>query len=294
MKFNLCVDARLCLSETPIWDDRLRQLYWTDTLGGIVHRYDPATGDDTSWKTGQPVGSAIPCSDPNFMLCALEDGLYLLNLSSGALTFVSNPETRPGFRYNDTRVDAAGRIFTSSVSTLYGSPEYREEITGKFYMIDTDGSISVIAPAVNQYNGIVWNRDNTKMFVVDTYFQKLLVFPFSLSTVPSASEAISIDVSPFGMPDGISINEEDELFLCHWSGKISHWRKQLQLESLIPFPVEYPCCGGFGGTDKKCFYVASSAFQYTPVDFERNPGAGGIFEATCRIPGCLDHFYPVR
>jgi hypothetical protein len=36
MSFDLALDCRVVLAETPIWDPRLRKLYWTDLFEGAV------------------------------------------------------------------------------------------------------------------------------------------------------------------------------------------------------------------------------------------------------------------
>ena len=61
MKFNLVINSNIELAETPVWDDRLQKLYWTDLFSGDVHLFDPATGEDKFWKTNKIIGSAIPC-----------------------------------------------------------------------------------------------------------------------------------------------------------------------------------------------------------------------------------------
>ena len=45
--------ARALLGEGPLWDWEDRCLYWVDILGRAVHRFDPATGQDTRWPTPQ-------------------------------------------------------------------------------------------------------------------------------------------------------------------------------------------------------------------------------------------------
>ena len=52
-------DTRVVLAETPIWDSRIKKLYWTDLFKGTVHRFDPVTDLDESVETGSVIGSAI-------------------------------------------------------------------------------------------------------------------------------------------------------------------------------------------------------------------------------------------
>ena len=293
MKFDLVIDANLELIETPIWDQRVKRLYWTDLFSGDVHGYDPAAGTDQVWKTGRMIGAAVPCSNPGKLLCSIEGGLHLLDLDSGTLTFLVDPEHgNPDNRYNDTRVDAVGRVFMSSVSKLYGTDAYRPHMKGGFYMVDTDGSVKTIEAGINQYNAIVWNRDNTKMFVVDTFNQALIAYDYDLEKGPVSAGRAVIRFTDQGMPDGMSIDSQDNLYVCHWTGKISVWNPQYELIETLDFPVEYVCCGGFAGEDMQDFYVATSRFCYGPEELKANPGAGGMFKARSPIPGMPDHFYP--
>jgi len=289
--FKLLIDAKTILAETPVWDSRIGQLYWTVLFSGDVCRYDPETGTQKVWKTGKEIGAAIPTDDPDRLFCALDEGLFLLDLTTEELELISDPDPRPDYRYNDSRVDARGRILTSSVSKSYGTEDYRPDMKGSFYIVDTDGTVAVLAEGVNQYNGIVWNKDDTKMFVVDSYNNKLLVFPYDIGSGPAGGIEREIDLEPIGMPDGISIDEEDTLYICHWSGKISMWDKNLDHAGNIDFPVGYVCCGGFGGADMRDFYAATSAYGYTEKDFTENPGAGGIFAARSETAGRPDNFY---
>ena len=291
MEFKLVIDAKAGIAETPVWDERVDGLYWTDVATGDIHLFMPATGEKQVWHTNKAIGSAIPSDDAGRLFCALDGGLFLFDLSIGRLESICNPDAREGYRYNDSRIDARGRIFTSSVSKLYGTDKYSPDMLGNFYMIDTDGTVTVIAEGVNQYNGIVWNSANTKMFVVDTFNYKLLAFPYDADRGPTGDPECEVDLKDIGMPDGISIDVEDRLYICHWSGKISVWDSQLSQIDIMQFPVEYVCCGGFGGPEMMDFFVASSCFQYTEEDFQKNPGAGGTFAARSGIAGRPDNFF---
>lgn len=45
------------LAESPIWDSRWQSLLCVDINRGRVHRYDPASGEDTVTAVGVPVGA---------------------------------------------------------------------------------------------------------------------------------------------------------------------------------------------------------------------------------------------
>ncbi len=293
-EFSLAIDANVELAETPIWDARISKWYWTDLFTGDVHRFNPVTGGDELFRTGQLIGSAIPTDDINKLMVSLQSGLHLLDLSTGNLTFIVDPENgNPDNRYNDTRVDARGRVFMSSVSKLYGTDAYSPDMLGGFYMVDTDRSVKTIEQGINQFNAIVWNSASTRMLVVDTYNQTLLCYDYDIDKGPISPGKAVIRFGTLGMPDGINIDVEDNIYICHWTGRISVWDKEFNHVGTIKFPVEFACCGGFGGEDMKDFYVASSKYKYTREDLKNNPGAGGIFSIRSGITGMPDHFYKI-
>lgn len=294
MNFELVLNSNMELIETPIWDWRKGGVYWTDLFSGDVHFYNPAEHTDQSWHTGKMIGAAIPTSDENVVFCALEDGLYTLDIRTSELSLIVNPEPgRDENRLNDTRIDAIGRIFTSSVSKKYGTDDYTPDMMGGFYMIDTDKSVHVIEPEINQYNAIVWNHDNTKMFVVDTYHENLRMYPYDIEKGVAGEAQIVLDFAEYGMPDGMCIDAEDNLYICHWTGKISVWDKEYHLLEVIQSPVEFACCTGFGGNDMSDLYLATSKFCYGEEELKKNPGAGGLFCAKTDRAGAGDHYYPL-
>ena len=292
MNFKLIIDSKFSIAETPIWDGRIGKLYWTDLFSGDVHRYDPETGKDEKWVTGGIIGSAIPCEDTGKILVNIETGAYLLDLATGEMTLVVDPENgNEKNRYNDSRCDARGRLFMSSVAKTYGTDDYTPDQVGAFYMIDTDKSVKKIVDGIQQYNAMVWTADNKTMLVVDTYHEQLLAFDYDLDKGPVSGPRTVLDFKGgLGMPDGISIDVEDNIYICHWSGVISVWDKNFNHVEDVKFPVEQIACGGFGGKDMKTFFVASAAYCYTEEDMAKNPGAGGMFAAESKIKGTSDHF----
>lgn len=294
--FELVLDTNVTLLETPIWDRRTKQLYCTDLFLGNIYAYEPETGVAECFATnGGAIGSAVPTSDPNRLLCALDCGICLYDLTTKTLTRLFDPnDGNKNNRYNDTRVDARGRIFASTVSKLYGTADYRPDMLGDFYMIDIDGREYKLVSGINQYNAIVWNAQNTEMFVIDTFHSKLLSFDYDIERGPLSGPKERLDLSGIGTPDGMCIDTDDTLYICHWSGKISVWDKTLACRVIIHFPVEQVCCGGFGGADMKDFYVATARYAYTEEQMKDRRGAGGLFRARMDTAGAPDHFYPIK
>lgn len=296
MNFELALDANVVLAETPIWDPRINKLYWTDLFEGTVHRFDPLTGTDESVETGSHIGSAVPCDVPDKLLVAIDQGMTLLDFNSGEMELIAAPQPNNGeYRYNDTRCDPVGRIFTSSVAKSYGNPEFDQHLhAGKFYMIDTDGTVVTLVDKIAQYNAIVFDSKCENLYVVDTFNHQLLRFDYSIEKGASGPPETVIQFDD--MPDGASVDAADNIIICHWSDKrhISIWSlKDYGLIESVPFPVKHICCGGFGGPDMKDLYIATSKFWLPDGDPDYDAGAGGIFKARTEIAGNPDYFYKV-
>lgn len=293
MDFIQKIDSNVQLPETPVWDERIQKLYWTDLDSGDVHRYDPVNGEEEVWHTGEMIGSAIPCDDLDKLLCVLRSGIYLLDLPTGRLTFIADPANgNQKMRYSDSRVDAVGRLYVSTVATTYGSDAYTPDQTGGFYCLETDGTIKVINPSINQYNTIIWNRENTKMYVADTYNECLLAFDYSLKDGVRSEGKIVLDFKGnYGMPDGMSMDIDDNLYICHWTGCISVWDCNLNERQAIPFPTPQVTCGGFAGKDMRDFYVGAGSWNYSTKEKLSYPGCGGFFVAHTETIGMPYHRY---
>jgi len=294
MHFELINDTKVVLAETPIWDPRIKKLFWTDLLSGTVFRYDPVTRTDERSETHSMIGAAIPCETVGKLLVAVDDGMMLLDFDSGEMELVCQPQPNTGeYRYNDTRCDAAGRIFTTSVSKLYGEPSFDpDKMAGKFYMIDLDGSVVTLLDKLVGFNTMFWDNNNHNLYVVDTYNKKLLRFDYSLEKGASGDPEIVIEFED--MPDGVSVDVENHIYVCHWGDKkqITVWNLQDYTQvKTIPFPVKNICCGGFGGDTMQDFYVATSSYWLPEGDPDLAAGAGGIFRAHSEIPGVPEHFY---
>ena len=296
MKFELIVDSRLSIAETPIWDKADNTLLWTDLFGGEVRRYDPVSKTETRFMAGGLLGSAIPCDNSRAVLVISDKGAELIDPEKGTRRLIADPENGNALnRYNDSRCDSRGRIFMSSVARTYGTDDYTPDQTGAFYMVDTNGEITKVTDGIQQYNAMVWTGDDKSLLIADTYHETLLRYEYDIERGPVSGPEVVIDFKGAqGMPDGVSIDMDDNLYICHWTGVISVWDKKFRHVEDLAFPVEQVACCGFGGENMSDLYVAAAAYGYTEEDIKAHPGAGGLFVAHTGIRGRGDHLYHVQ
>ena len=86
------VPVNALVGEGPIWDDRKSVLWWIDIMSSKLYAFDPRTGQNRSWDTGQHVGAVVPWKDDTVLL-ALRHGFGSFCLETGAVRIL-NPTSR--------------------------------------------------------------------------------------------------------------------------------------------------------------------------------------------------------
>src|SRR3546814_13911771 len=116
--FQLLLDARALLGESPVWHAGEARLYWVDIDGRKIHRTDPATGADEVMELTEQVGCIAPRAQGG-LIAALENGCALIDAwpaaprAFGTAVLADKPEQRfhggPGEPLGGPGVGKSGR-----------------------------------------------------------------------------------------------------------------------------------------------------------------------------------------
>ena len=275
------------LGEGPVWDERKNLLFWIDSTGNKACMFNPETGENKTYALGQNVGTLVPTEDVNTVIVGLEDGLYALDLTSGALTLKSDLERdRTGNRLNDGKADAAGRIWIGSMSLSdngAASERTREEIESPcaLYRVDPDYACATQVENVKLSNGMAWSRDNKTFYYIDTLAGCVFAFDFDLAAGELSNRRTCVVIpQEMGMADGMDIDIDGNLWIAHWGGWcVGKWdpRTGELLEK-----VEVPACRvascAFGGKEYDELYIVTCS-ETLPSDGGEQPDAGCVFVA---------------
>jgi sugar lactone lactonase YvrE len=239
--------------EGPVWHGN--RLLYVDIEGHKVLSFDPTTGQETIWNVGQRVGTVVPRASGG-LIWAGEHGIYALDETTGESTKLCDPEAHiPTNRFNDGKCDPAGRLWVGSMDMR--SPR---QPTGALYCLHADHRVeSKLSPATVS-NGIVWTRDASTMYYIDTPRKCVLAFDFDNATGTISNERTAWDVADQkGVPDGMTIDNEDRLWVtfCHGGAVQCYDPRSKQVLERIEFPtIETTACW-FGGADGRDLYVTS-------------------------------------
>ena len=111
IQVDCVLDARAALGEAALWCEREQVLWWADIEGCALHRFDPATGQDTQLGRCRAGSAALPCARRAGSSWRSRTGSISSISTSGRLEAIVDPEAdKPGNRFNDGTTDPAGPV----------------------------------------------------------------------------------------------------------------------------------------------------------------------------------------
>lgn len=272
---DLVLDAKATLGEGAIWHARRQVLYWVDIEGRTVHTYDPKTGKDRAIDVGQAVGTVVPRRSSGLML-ALHHGFAHLNLRTKKLTFVSDPEAGLPNRFNDGKCDPSGRFWAGTMPYEKGA----DPRGGALWCLHADGRVEKKVKGIGCSNGIAWGLDKKTMYYIDTVTKEIWAYDYDDRTGAISRRRTIVTVPDNeGVPDGMTIDAEEMLWVAHWGGwQVIRWdpRTGKKLRS-IRLPAEKITSCAFGGRDLGDLYVTSARVALDEQALKKQPHAGGLF-----------------
>ena len=154
-RLECVVDSKSILGEGVFWSETEQCIYWVDIDACLVHRFDPATGENQSRNVGKKVGTVAP-TDSGKLVIGLSDGVYGLDFDTGELDKLCDPMGgNPENRFNDGKAGPDGRFYIGSMG-----PGRTEGL----YRVETDGRWVEIENGIGCSNGLVWSLDNTVFY----------------------------------------------------------------------------------------------------------------------------------
>jgi len=253
---HVAVDKPATLGECPVWSAPEGVLYWADIEGRAIHRYDPATGVDTTVNLPGRPGSFALTAETGRMLVAMEHELVWLDWDSAVVTpWLDLEEAGIGIRLNDGRTDPAGRFIVGSMFEDTGAAK----TVGSLHQIEPDGTVRVLRTGVGTANGLGFDPGRGRMYFADTPTLSVVAFDYDLATGAPTNERVFFDYSTIdGKPDGACVDVDG----CYWSASVHGWAvvritPQGELDQRIEVPVSKPTMPAFGGPNLDTLFVTS-------------------------------------
>lgn len=220
---------------------------------------------------------------------ALEDGIYILNTESGGISLLSDVESRmQENRFNDGKCDPNGNLWVGSMHLAQSAPK------ASLYRVSSSGESTKMLDSVTISNGIVWTKDKRTMYYIDTPTGLIRAFDYDSDTSEISNERIAVVIpKSLGYGDGMTIDEEDKLWVALWNGNSVVRFDPLSGELLeqIQVPAHNVTSCSFGGPDLETLYITTSSLDMNEEEERKFPNAGSLFEVKPGVKGVKGNYF---
>ncbi|HWU79263.1 MAG TPA: SMP-30/gluconolactonase/LRE family protein [Caulobacter sp.] len=246
---------RCRLGESPVWDGEARVLHWVDSVAPSIWRYDPATGEQSQIPAPQTIGSIV-LGRPGELIAGLTDGVYRVQLDTGAFTPIALPKTlAANERFNDGKADRQGRFVTGTMST---GPDAGR--VGKLYRFSAEGAWEILpTDPLEISNSTCFSPDGATLYFADSLRHMLWAFSYDAKTSALGDKRDFFETGGFGSaPDGATVDAEGFIWLALVQAqKLVRISPRGRLDRVVESPAPLSSCPAFGGDDLDILYVTS-------------------------------------
>lgn len=272
--------GRAILGEGPLWSPRRGRLFFVDILGHRILSCGLAGEDAAEWRLDYSPCWIIEQAESEDFLVGLERSVVLMRLTTGAppdiLHVVTEPGLLPpGMRLNDAKADAEGRVYFGIMD------ETEAEAIGQLHLLGLDGSVTSLDHGYTVTNGPAISADGRTLYHADSPAR--IVYAFDRAPDGRLSgKRVHIRFSEAdGYPDGMTVDAEGGLWVCHWDGgRVTRFTPEGLRDRAIPLPASRVTSCVFCGPDLDQLAITTAAHERT-----EEPLAGAFFLAQPGLRG---------
>ncbi len=279
---ELVLDTRSGLGEGAIWNYKSNELYWVNITEGLLHVFDPSDNSNQTFDMGEMIGTVVPYRENDFVV-ALERGIFKLNREDTTFSLLAKPEkNKPDNRFNDGKCDPGGRLWVGTISKK-GAKK-----VGGLFRIEPGGDTEQVLDSITISNGIVWTSDMKRMYYIDTPTSSVYGFDYDVkSGTISGKDIVILIPKEMGFPDGMTIDEEDKLWIGHWGGYgVYRWDPETgEYLGRVNVPARNVTSCAFGGENLDTLYITTARAGMDDEEQEKFPLSGGLFKVVPGVKG---------
>jgi sugar lactone lactonase YvrE len=289
MTFDVALDLNAELGECPQWSVEEQALYFVDIKGKALHRFEPVTGEHSTMLMPEEI-ACFGFRKGGGFIAAFRSGLWLLDASGNRLEkLAANPEDQRSSRFNDGRVDPAGRFLAGTID------EPKDGGKAHLYRYDRRG-LNVLASGLLTSNGVAFSPDGRTLYHSDTPTFTVWRYAYDPATGEATDKALFVRLEPTaadrGRPDGAAVDAEG----CYWTalfegGRIQRYAPDGRLLAEYPVPARCPTMVAFGGPDLKTLFVTSARTGRSEEELATLPHSGSLFSMPVEVPGRPEYFF---
>ncbi len=276
------------LGEGPLWHSVHQMLYWVDIEKEVVHAFEPHTQRHREWPVASRVGTIAPSADGKLVL-GLHGEVAELDTATGEVTrLVELEQDLPENRCNDGKCDPVGRFWVGTMH-LQTKPG-----TGSLYCIDHSRKVHRVLKGLTISNGMGWSPDGRYMYFIDSHDRYVRRYRFNPDQPVLEGEEIILRFSDEeGLPDGMCVDREGNLWIGFWGGyRVGCYNPETGehlADVSVPAPHVTSCC--FGGKELDTLYITTARDGLDDEQLKHDPLSGSLFVCEPGATGMDAHFF---
>lgn len=274
--------------ESPMWSVREQALYWTDNLGGAIHRLEPENGDERTFLLGRNV-MAIAVRERGGLVLALAKELAFYEPGGELEPIEAVEQDKPQNRFNDGKVDPQGRLWAGTMDDVdWDAP------SGSLYRLDPTLAVRRLQGEVACANGLGWSPDGRTFYFGESFRYTVFAYDFEPDTgaVAGRRAFATVDRSSGAFPDGLTVDAEGGVWSVHnGAGRVVRYAPDGEVTHEVETPVSQPTSCIFGGRDLDVLYITTSRQNLTPEQLERYPLSGSVLAVQPGVNGLAEPLF---
>lgn len=276
---------RCLLGESPLWHPTEQQLYAVDIPGRQVLRWREGVEAPDVWPQDAEPG-CIAARAQGGLLVARRDGLWALDTRTGAQACLCPPPYDPArLRFNDGKVDPAGRLWVGSISDA-------REPEATLYRLD-GAEFSAQVRGLTTSNGLAWSPDGRLIYWSDTKAHRIHVADFDAASGALSAPRVLIEFPQRaagqaygGRPDGAAMDVEGGYWVAMFEGAcLLRVAPDGAVLRRVALPVSCPTMVTFGGPDLRTLFVTTARDKRPADELAREPLAGAVLQMRVDVAG---------
>ncbi len=271
-----CISDKKCIiGEGPIWNEKEQLLYFVNGGGDEICIVDISTGAMTVRENIN--AAAIAFDTDNRIIISSKTGVYYLNDDN------SQQLIYPLSFGNDMKVGPDGRIYVGTQSSIRVGVS--DEINGKLYCIDTDGTARILLDGLSLSNGMEWSMDEKRFYHTDSDTGIIREYDYDKLSGSIKYTGRSVEVPGV---DGFTIDCDDNLYVACWGyGHIAVVdTKSMTVSDHLNVPAKIPASCTFCGESMDMLAVVTASYG---VDCNLDTNAGNTFVSKRIIGGRIPY-----
>jgi sugar lactone lactonase YvrE len=280
-------DTKLELGEGPSYDPSTDTVYWFNILGRQLHEKHLPTGRKNVHALPL-MASVIVRIDDGRQLLATEDGLFIRNRASGALTpHAALEPDKPGNRSNDGRMHPSGALWIGTMGKTGADG------VGSIYHVAA-GTVTKLFDNHSIPNSICFAPDGSVGYFTDTRQNRIMRVDLDAATgLPTAKPSVLVDAhGQDGGCDGSVCDAEGMIWNARWGlGAVDRYDASGRHLDRYLLPAKQTSCPAFIGPAASRMIVTSAMEGMSEAKRAADPQAGQTFDLGIDVKGVFDAAY---